>query len=303
LNQHVPQVCGDGNPVLTFLGYEKSLKVVLRDARTAEYRLEYLTLPECMPVATFRHKTQSIERGLLAAIDYRHFQMSHGTYRDNDPLPRAASGNKSLPPGERVKLISLEGVGTVKWLRLHAEPKVLSNDDLWLEVTVDGEGHPALAAPARYLFPGLEEGKNYHNFLVINKGGLANVLPMPYGKGLSIAAVNRGAKELKNLGVSVSYEPLPVEPEGRLRLRGVFANGESTATLAGRCIGLIWQRPSDGPTQQLLTGINGGEQTRCLSGQSKSLTWWFPLLAPPDQQQLGRLELPATPRLALFYCD
>jgi hypothetical protein len=279
-----------------------------------------------MPVETFHDKTQSIARGMLPALDYRHFQISHGTYRDNDPLPRATSGNKTLPPGERVPLVALEGAGMVKWLKLHGDAKLLANEDLWLEVTVDGESQPALAAPARFLFPGLEAGKNYHNFLVLNKGGFQNVLPMPYASGLAIAAVNRGTKELKGVGVSVSYEPAPADrPVSRLRLRGLFTSGESLSRPGkGRWLGLVCQAPQEsasaivtvdgrpypgwrGVSWQQVTGLEPGvEQTRCLSGQSASLAWIFHLLAPIDFDRSFELRFSdAEPggRLALFYAE
>ncbi len=334
LHPHVPLICGDINPLLTFLGYEKSLKVVLRDAKPCDYHLDYVTLPPEMPVATFRHKTQSMPRGLLAAIDYRHFQISHGTYRDNDPLPRAASGNKTLPPGERVDLISLDGAGMIKWLRLHGDNKLLTHDDLWLEITVDGENRPALAAPARFFFPGLEEGQNYHNFLVLNKGGPQNVLPMPYGAGLKTAALNRGETTLQNVGVSVSYAPLAADQAAnRLRLRGVYVAADAPSasqeqiafTGRGRWIGLICQTPASSPdlrvqidgaspqgweqtTWKQLTGLSAGNAaTRCLSGQTKSLAWCFHLLAPPEFRQSFQLQtvgdMHLGNRLALFYAE
>src|SRR5690606_34635050 len=61
LHQHVPPICGDSNPVLTFLGYEKSLKVVLRADRVRagdplKYRIDFVSLPPEMPVETFQHR-------------------------------------------------------------------------------------------------------------------------------------------------------------------------------------------------------------------------------------------------------
>ena len=203
----------------------------------------------------FRHKTQSMPRGLLAAIDYRHFQISHGTYRDNDPLPRARPATRRCRPAS-----------ACLWFPWRAPAwsngcGCTATQSFW-QATICGWRSPSTARrdprsprPLRFLFPGLAEGQNYHNFLVLNKGGFLNVLPVPYGAGLSIAAINRGQKELKNVGVTISYEPLPSDRvANRLRLRGAFldasapsASGELLSFSGrGRWLGLVCQPPEGG---------------------------------------------------------
>lgn len=228
-------------------------------------------------------------------------------------------------------LVALKGPGVVSWLRLGGDPKrLLANDDLWLEITVDGESQPALFAPARYLFPGLEESKNYHNFLVLNKAGAQCVLPMPYNTGLSIAAINRGEKPLKDIGLTVSCEPTSSLGK-QFVLRGVFrdmatASADHAISFSGRgrWIGLISRTPEKSSTLdvevdgqgaagwqriswQQLTGLPIGTlETRNLSGQTKSLAWCFHLLAPLDFQRsfcLRSADGALGGSLALFYAE
>jgi hypothetical protein len=75
-----------------------------------------------------------------------------------------------------------------------------------LEVSVDGQAEPAIVTPARMWYAGLEGGQGFHNFLVLNKGGLLNLLPMPFGKGITIAAVNHGDKPLKNIALTAAWQ-------------------------------------------------------------------------------------------------
>ena len=88
------------------------------------------------------------------------------------------------PPSNWLKL---DGAGLVNWLRLTADKAVLANDDLWLEVTVDGESIPAIAAPARFLFPAFagEAPREFSSMVMTRKEGFANLLAMPFGAGLT----------------------------------------------------------------------------------------------------------------------
>jgi hypothetical protein len=220
----------------------------------------------------------------------------------------------------------------VHWTRLQADPKVLTNDDLWLEVTVDGDKEPSISTPVRMWYAGLEGGQGFHNFLVLNKGGLLNLLPMPFEKGITIAAVNRGDKPLKNIGLTAAWqrsdETQPVPP---LRLCAIAADVQAgvSNSLAisgrGRWIGYVAESAEDESVSvridgqdvsawsqidtARLTGIEPGKQDRrCLSGRINGLSWAYHLLAPVDfersieltdvllSKQTGR-------RLAICYSD
>ena len=69
----------------------------------------------------------------------------------------------------------------MEWWKLKASNKVLSEDNLWLQVLVDGETKPAIEAPARFFFPGLPNQRNYQNFVALQRlADFISFLAMPY---------------------------------------------------------------------------------------------------------------------------
>ncbi|HUY91722.1 MAG TPA: DUF1080 domain-containing protein [Pirellulales bacterium] len=336
LPRHAPLVGQDAQPLLTFLPFRKSLKVVLAAKGPAEYRLDYVTFPHDVPLAKYAGGESGVERGLLPALSYRNEQLGWGTHREADPLPRQAASPKTIKPGERQTLIELKDAGVVQWTKLQANPALLANDDLWLEVKVDGQAAPAIFAPARYLYPGLAgDGKNYPNYVMLDRGGLTNMLAMPYRKGLTFAAVNRGQQAISGVGAAVSYEPIVDPDDARLtaRLRGIFrpagaSDARELISLSGRgrWIGLVAKvapesmggfeslmvdgKPRDGwsgMSWNSFLGVadNASEMRRSLSGRRNGLAWRYLLLAPVDFQQSLVLsgDRPAADRLALFYLE
>jgi hypothetical protein len=313
LRQALPPVCDDDNPLLTFLAFEKSLKVALREGAPGSYRIDAVTLPATMRVETFRDRDSALARGMAPALDYRHFQIRHGTYQDFEGMPRATSGNKTLPPGQRVPLVSLEGAGIIEWTRLQIDPKVLTNDDVWLEVTVDGNQDPSISTPVRMWYAGLQGGQGFHNFLVLNKGGLLNLLPMPFGKGITIAAVNRGEKPLKNVALTAAWQKADsTHQPNKTRLCAFTSDNQPGRSHAmgiagpGRWIGYVTDGADDARISlqiddhelpawkeigvEELTGIaDGKEQQRCLSGRWKGLSWVYQLLAPVEFEESVKL--------------
>ncbi|HEX5447106.1 MAG TPA: DUF2961 domain-containing protein, partial [Pirellulales bacterium] len=226
-----------------------------------------------------------------------------------------------------------KGAGIVEWTKLAASPSLLEDDELWLEVTVDGEQQPALAAPARFFFPGLQGG-NFANYVVLNRGGWTNLLAMPYRSGLTIAVANHGRRPVSPVGVTVSYQPLddPNDPRLAHRLRGVFrSDGDPpqrdwiSQQGRGRWVGLITQcgKPAAGidalivdgqardgwhsPDLRSFLGIEpqSTEERHSLCGRYGGFQWRFLLNAPVDFER--SLELRATPgqplgdRFGLFY--
>jgi hypothetical protein len=341
LHELVPLVGPDVQPLLTFLPYRHSLKVVLRDNTPVNYRLDNVTFPDGTAVESFSTVKQSVSRGLVSALSYRTDQLSGGTHREADPLPREHCQPKTIAPGQREPLIELSGAGTVEWTKIIGPRDHLLDDQLWLEVTVDGEASPAIACPVRYFFPGLGGG-NFHNFVVLDRGGWTNLLAMPYGSGLTLAVKNRGARPLGPIGATVSYHPrghgdnsdaeAGLDPAHARRLRGMFVGEAEPAERAwakqsgrGRFIGLVtdygkavagvdslevdgaalagWQSPD----WRTLIGLAPGaiDERHSLCGRQGGLQWRFFLLAPVDFERSLTLRASAGPqlgkRLALFY--
>jgi hypothetical protein len=194
---HLPQLAPDQQPITTYLPFEKSLKVTLRDGAGADYRFDYLSLTSLSSehlrdFKTFRGSEQSLARGIVSTVTRRYEELGHGGHREHDGLAHHASEPKTIERGQGVTLIELTGAGIVEWWKLKASNKILSEDNLWLHVTVDGETKPALDAPARFFFPGLPNQRNYQNFVATQRNGFINLLAMPYSSGLKIAAVNHG---------------------------------------------------------------------------------------------------------------
>jgi hypothetical protein len=324
-------------PALMCLGYAKSLKVVVSDPLPADYRLEYVTFPQGVPVESFSHKRPGIPRGMLAAIAYRHQGLA-GKLREAEIYDRINSDPRTIEPGASIELAKLDGAGVVNWLKLRGDRAALKNNDLWLEVTIDGESIPAIAAPARFLFPAFADVdmREFETLVMSGKDGVANLLAMPYAAGLAISARNRGEKPIENVAISLSVDPATdatrAECAKRMRLRGIFQpSGSALSDLVrqaggGRWVSLVYEqpegvttgiaslvcdgRPCAGWTMADLDGFWGrpGEGRnfyRALSGRRGNLAWRYMLLEPVDFEQ----SLVVTPnagdklgaRLALFY--
>ena len=194
LAEHLPLVYEQKDPAITCLPYAKSLKIVLRDGKGADYRIEYVKLPDYVPVETFDPDRPVLPRGWLAAIDYRGHQYKWGTHREADPEPRVSGEIKSLEPGETATLVTGAGKGIVQWLKLQIPVTMLASDDLWLEVLIDGQAEPAIAAPARYFFPSLAGSINHDGFLAVFREGFTDMLAMPFADGITVPRSQRRQK-------------------------------------------------------------------------------------------------------------
>jgi hypothetical protein len=333
LAKHVPEVSLDKNPLLTYLPFEKSLKILLSGAQPGQCRIDYVKLPTGVILDSFDGPLESTARGLLPAISYRHEQLGWGTHREADPLPRFSSGKKTIEPKSSLPLVSLEGAGVVEWLKLEMSKRYLANNDLWLEITVDGESKPAIAAPARFFFPGMEQAKNYQNFVVLNRHGFTNLLAMPYGKGLSVSASNRGKRPIKDIELTLSVDSAKTSTSKSgaypLRLRGQFLKAKDATFVqqsgSGRLVGLV-MAPAEQPPEISKVLVDGqpaaggsnvslsawlglpeskGDTRLVLSGRSGGLWWRYFLLAPINFRESLAIEAapgqPLGDRLVLFY--
>jgi hypothetical protein len=331
LADKTPHLAPDRSPLVTYVPYRKMLRIVLESSKAADVRFDEVRFAGDTPIESYSGPQTSTARGLLPAISYRYQQHGFGTVREHDPLPRVASGKKTIDPGSTLPLVSLEAAGVVQWLKLDAPQKAMESDDLWLEVTVDGETSPAISAPARYFFPGLSDGKNYQNFVVLKRNGYVNRLAMPYGAGLLIAVTNRGQKPIKDVAATLSFEPAASDNKeeiaGHPRLRGIFQQGGASdfvsLTSGGRLIGTV---STSAPVIESLTiddngpitgwssasgnsffGLTNsdGDERHALSGRYRGLVWRYFLAAPIDFQKSLMLKSSDSgkegSRLALYY--
>jgi hypothetical protein len=271
LFEHVPGVAHEQQPTLMCLPYAKSLKIVVSEPLDVRYQLNYVNFPADLLVESYAVERPGIPRGLLESISYRHQGVQGGKLRQAEIYQRIEVEPRTIEPGTTLELARLEGAGLVNWLRLNASPATLKNDNLWIEVTVDGESLPAIAAPARFLFPAFSADKprEFNTMVQTQEGGFANLLAMPYGSGLVVAARNRGTEKIDGVGFSMSVDPAKdanrADYAARARLRGIYEPaGTADRPLvqmlgAGRLVALSYEQP-DGAT----TGLAGLE----VDGQS-----------------------------------
>ncbi|MEX0678563.1 MAG: DUF1080 domain-containing protein, partial [Pirellulales bacterium] len=260
LFHHAPGVAHEEQPALVCLSYARSLKIVVTDPLEMTYRLDFVTFPAGVPVESYSAARPGIPRGMLEAISYRNQGLSGGKLREAEIYERINTEPRTIEPGTTVELVSLAGAGLVNWLRLNAARTALAGDDLWLEVTVDGESIPAVAAPARFLFPAFagSPSREFNTLVMTSRDGFANLLAMPYGAGITIAARNRGEKTIEGVAVSMSVDRATdsnrADYAGRMRLRGVFQaadslSGELVHQLGrGRWVSLVYEQPEGAAT-------------------------------------------------------
>ncbi len=336
LHKFVPELCEDVNPVLTCLAYRKSLKIVVRRPTAGQYRIEYLSLPAELAAESFRDRETGLSPSWLSAVRFRYHQHKGGVVRDYDPAPRQTAEPIQLPGGGELS-VAAPGAGCVQWVRLLAARKVLENPDLWLEAWVDGEAQPAVSAPARFWFPAFVGGNNYANFVLADKNGITNRLAMPFGQGIKFRAVNRGAKPIDAVGLSISVllaaRHDAATDASRMRLRGVFLP-QNTSDVEqpaewfalrgpGRWVGLVYQQPDRqalGIAQVWIDqqpraewaaggldawlGLGVKDFRTALTGRRSGLCWSYLLLAPVDFQESLRVQATGQKlgdRLVLYY--
>ncbi len=301
LLDHLPGWSRDADPMLVYVPYAKSLKITLSGAK-ADYRVDYVTFDEDVQIEPFAGPSHTALRGLQTAVAYRLHQMNHGMIRKEDLSQKTTSKPTTIEPGKTVTLVKLDGAGVVEWFKLKCSSKLLTNDDLWIEVTVDGETSPAIAAPVRYFFPGMGTGKGYRNFVVTSKLGYTNRLAMPYAKNFSIALQNRSKRAIKDLELSTSYrsltEPSKVKPSP---LRGRFFAGDSVSQATPimrsgeRLVGCVVS-PTEGADGTLWQWLElpqkPAEIRQALNGRSNGLAWRWWLLGSPKASDVKEPNLP-----------
>jgi hypothetical protein len=334
----IPGIRGN-QPLLTCLPFEKSLKLVLRDGGPAVYRLDYVRLPKNVLIDTTDTPGGTIPTSLAAALDYRFHHHSHGTVRQHSPYLRVASDRKKLPPGEQADAVQADGAGLVQWVQLQCPQQFLKTDDLWMEIWIDGESEPAVAAPVRYYFSGVAAAGRYGNYLLTDRGGPINRLAIPFGNGIRMSLSNRGEQPIDGAGLTVSIQQPGNDQQtedfkSRYRLRGRFraaTDDPDDRTFfqqsgRGRWIGLVCGVGEGSSTTIETLQVDGqamanwqpthldawlgrpdsSEEFRGpLAGRQAGLAWRYLLLSPVDFDREIVATTPAgeTPgnRLALCY--
>ena len=332
----LPKINHTDSPLVTILCYEKSLKIVVHESHRVDSRIEYVTMPEDHPITSFvSHNETGIPRGWLAPPEFHSYRISWGTFHAYDPGRTIRTPEKKLNPGAIEPIVHVDGAGTVKYLKLLGDRTVLQSDDLWIEVCVDRESEPAIAAPARFWLPGLVKQSGFHNFLFRDFYGLASHLGIPFGDGVTIALVNRGKKPIEQVGLEISVVNAQTHryglPVGPMRLRGEYLPaGESSDVIferngKGRLVGIVVDAPqgvTPGITQlevdsQRVAGwvspnlvrLLGSDSTNfagMTSGNRDGMAWRYLLLAPVDFEKSIKMQsttktLPG--RLVLFYAS
>lgn len=328
----LPQMSEYRNPIITCLPYAKSLRIVLRDAKQIAYRIDYVTFPPDYKTTTFTREGDVLPRGWPDSVVYRHLKGRFADYRNPGVLPRFQSDGATLAPGATEPVLTLDGAGIVRYVRLRMDNSLLKNDNLWLDVTVDGQPEPAVSAPVRFWFASLSGPRNYYNLVHFARNGSGLTQAMPFGKGISFSLRNASEQPIENVSLEVCVEPAEgeraKEVAAMMRLRGVFLpageGGKSLARYegAGRLVALACEQadgdepgiaelnvdgaPRDGwqaPNLDLLLG-QPGEFQAGLSGRAGRMAWRYFWLAPVEFQKSLDLTASVEPlggRLALFY--
>ena len=334
-----PKLTQAAQPCLTCVAFSKELRIEAEDAKAgATFDFASVAFGIDVEITTFEDRERSMPQGWLDTIDYRHHHHRFGTHREADPLPRQQSAKTKIEPGSAAPLLKLEGAGVVQWLKIEGlKNSLLENDDLWLEITVDGEANPAILAPARYLMAMVQDGQNYNNLLMLYRDGFTSRLAMPFANGISVVAHNKGKNPIGPVGASVSYrperdaaamadwarlrgryvaghdrsEPYDIAILGRGRLVGIVASGTEQGSLGIE--GVIADRAmirsfSDNspPTPIGFPVGKKGKQSSLgyLSGTAHGLAWRYPLLAPihfDEKLQIRCLSQADRQHLVLYY--
>lgn len=338
LYKALPKINRLGSPLAAILCYEKSLKIVARNCRRVESRIEYATMPKEHPIRSFvSHDDTGIPRGWAAPPVFRSARIAKGTFHAHDPSHIIRNPEKRLRPGVTKQLIHVDGAGTVKYLKLLGDRSILKSNDLWIEVTYDRESTPAISAPARFWLPALVKQGGFYNFLFRDLYGLTSHLGIPFSDGMTISLVNRGKRSIMKVGLEVSIiaddSNLYGQPIGPMRLRGKYLPaGQKSDVLfehkgKGRLIGLVVDAPKGatpgiarlevdsrrvpGWSSSDMAPLLGSKNTNfanMTSGNRDGIAWRYLLLAPIDFQNSIKMQSTTTikaktlpGRLILYY--
>ncbi|MGD9127790.1 MAG: DUF1080 domain-containing protein [Planctomycetia bacterium] len=338
LRKVLPKINHTGSPLVAILCYEKSLKIVARGYLGIDSHIEYVTMPKEHPVDSFVSTAQEetgIPRGWRAPPEFRSSRIRKGTYHDYDPAKTVRTPQQTVYAGKSLPMIHFDGSGTVKYLMLVGDQKVLQSDDLWIEVTVDRRSKPSISMPARFWLPAFVKQGGIYNFVFRSEFGYASHIGIPFGDGITVSLRNRGKRKVMNVGLQASVVADETDPHGQpvgpMRLHAQYIPaGQDTDVFfkqqgKGRLIGVVLDAP-EGATPGIaqleidsqpvpgwaapdMSGLLGSPRTDfadMTSGNRDGIAWRYFLLAPLDFQKSIRLQsttkdLPG--RVILYYLD
>ncbi|MDC0936939.1 DUF1080 domain-containing protein [Pirellulales bacterium] len=309
--------------LLTYLPFNNRLRITTDRDEPSVARLTYATWPAAEGPAFLSEDRSDFMRRWRPALEYRLFQHRFNRIPHQQFYPQVRGLVDRIAASDRAVLAEIEGKGTVQWLRLECDPEVLQSNDLWLEISVDGEPTPAVACPARMWFAPLVGGVEHRSFVTTHCDGFVTRIAVPFGKRFSAILHNRGAQAVDNNSITAGYKlntDSQAEPDSQSwRLQGLVVNlseQPATAEIAGRgrLFGIVFDSAREGT--HLIDALVVDHQTRddwsamskgrflgtgdstkpkqyhVLSGCDHDLTWRYMTLAPLDYRDSLLVEFP-----------
>ena len=199
--------------------YQKSCKVVAEKGWGRYYQFTYLSLPEGTAVPTFRADLPPEAKAALERVDtFLHERL--GT----DPAagrPGEQRLVKVVQPsaGETVCVADLAGPQAITAIRVNMdfgdrEDEMAALRNLALQITWDGEQHPAVWCPLGDFF-GTAPGVNHYKSLMTGmaKDGFYAIWYMPFAKRGVVELVN-GSPRKREVRFEITHAPLDRPFEG-----------------------------------------------------------------------------------------
>jgi hypothetical protein len=310
LAEKLPVIGKERSPFLLCLPFARRLRIEATEAEPSRFYFDVIRVGGGRGVESFSDIKSSFPRGWFDCVNAILRWLGSGRYQEYSPYERSTSSPTGIGPGESKRLLSVEGGGIVRALKLEGSRRVLENNDLWLQIYVDGQRSASVEAPIRFLFPALT--RNYPNFVLADQRGLTIFLPIPFRKGLEVVASNRGGRTIPDLALSVTIDRgqrIPYQEMGEpMRLRARFLPAQTTQEFVqlrgrGRLIGFVYEvppegdsgiyslvvdgRPVDGWSCDSLDALVGrsGDFRTLLSGRQGVLCWRFFHLNPIDYRE------------------
>lgn len=193
------------------------------------YQVNYHLFPPSAPVRSFDPATS------LGTPEIRQAQAVWADWQAGKPLiswDRASSASHSIAPGEEAVLLTTDGAGIIRGIRIslpaHADPRVVAHvrDNLWLVAHFDDDEprDPCVRAPIGPLC--LDYGQERKpNSLFVGadaEGAYYCFFPMPFAQTATLRLVNRSIVPLDAVRVQVLHEAMTGLPPDLLRFRATW---------------------------------------------------------------------------------
>lgn len=297
LVEGVPDLGSSRQELVTYLPFRKSLRIEQRGSRPAAYQIGWSRSegPELPPTSGLGALAGE-DRGWQHAIEYLRHNHEYGTTSAHPGIVEVTTGPQEIGPQASVTLCETSRSGISRWLRMYLpEARILAQDQVWLDIFVDGDAKPAISAPLRLLLPALVPdfgGTPVGDLMQVRKQEKYTWLwPMPCARGLKVVARNTGKETWKGISATVALLPREVRDIPAPRLRGLYfrpKSGDSrewlSATGKGR---LVWLSVETGDADL------GAISKLLVDGQPQSawenlpVAGWFGRDTPPMPHSSG----------------